>query len=232
MTKFIYYAHFYKMTVGTARHSCRSTLEIVRVQDRNLVRRAAGDAGVLLEQTPEAVFIMLNPGGSSPLDETQGLTNLETAQIATHAGSNLVRTRPDRTQRQIEALMARKQLNHVRVLNLFDIRQKNSSKLVNTIKESLGLDRGTVIPNPPPVKPYSIFSSNRTNELRARLNGQRMVVLAWSINAALHPFFRSAYRKLSDLTLQIHGMSTEAFFHPLTGEQWIDYIDENWPGDV
>ena len=232
MTNFIYYAHFYKMTVATVTYSCRSTLEIVNMQDGNLVRRAAEDAGVLLEQTPDAVFIMLNPGGSSPLDETQELTNVAAAEIATHARSNLVLTRPDRTQRDIEALMERKHLCHVRVLNIFDIQQTISRELVNTIKNSLRLNTGEVIPNPPPIKPYSVFSPRRENELRARLDGQHMVVAAWSVNAALYPFFRLSYKKLSDFPLQIHGMSTNAFFHPLGREQWIDYIVENWPGDV
>lgn len=230
MAKFNYYAHFYEMTVGPVRHSCRSTLEIVSVRDTNLVRRSAEDAGMLLERIPEAVVIMLNPGCSSPFDEAQELANVATARIATHARSNLVLTHPDKSQEKIEALMVRKQLRHVRVLNLFDIRQANSEVLVNTIKESLGLDGGVVIPNPPPVKPYSIFSPKRTSELRARLNGQQMVVAAWTINAALHPFFRLVYEKLSDFPLQIHGMSTRAFFHPSWKDGWVDYIVGNWPG--
>ena len=230
MTDFVYFGHFYRMTVDGVPYGCRSTLEIINTQDRNLVALASEDSGRLLELTPNAVFIMLNPGGSTPHGEHH-LINICADRIGADARSNLVRTSPDRTQNRLEKVMVCKQLNHVRVLNLFDIQEENSDNLVRRIKCSLGLHSNERIPDPPTVKPYSVFSCQRESEFGARLRGQYMVVVAWTVEAALHPFFRSSYDKLSSNGLQIHGMSNRAFFHPLLTKDWAKHVVDNWPNN-
>lgn len=235
MNNFIYYGHFYQQIVNEVPYLGRSTLEIIRRRNRNLVTAAAQNPGVLLTQRPKAVFVMLNPGGSRPSDGQEPGNELSPRQIGEDARTSLVRTCPDNTQQAIEKVMTDKHLDHVRVLNLFDIREPESKKLIKKIKCSLGLTGNRErIPASPEILSYSIFSCERRLELRDRLNAvrPRKIVVAWGVEKALIPFFE-LFRKILEYecpNLQLHGWQPSVFYHPGRKKyEWAKNIVENWP---
>lgn len=236
MEAFIYYGHFYRLMIAGVEYCCRSTLEIIRSCDHELRDRAECDPSTLLVHPPDAVFIMLNPGGSAPCD-AQAVSNCVGPQQICSDAYNLVRTRRDDTQRAIERVMICKRFTHVRILNLFDIRQVDSSRLVTCVRASLRLQR---LPQSPEIMPYSIFSPERRCELMRRLDiaNRRVVVAAWGTLKA-RPFFAPCCRTLSCLNLRIHGWRPQAqppvkrmFYHPSRRlRKWPKYIVEHWPND-
>ena len=150
-------------------------------------------------------------------------------------GSLRVPACPDPTQKAIETVMSRKQFSHVRVLNLFDIREHDSTELVNKIKTSLRLGEKKRIPYPPDIQPYSIFSCERRSELRDRLNAadRQMVIAAWTKKSSLDPFFRKFYKILEDEELYVHGLAARGFYHPSRMKNiWANYVVDNWPDDA
>ena len=241
MSCFIYYGHFYRLTIdGHVSYCCRSTLEIVRSRSQ-IAREADQDSGRLLDLQPNAVFVMLNPGSSRPCDGQEPDDSIDPCEIDGHASSNLVLTCPDDTQQAVEKVMTCKQFDHVRVLNLFDIRERCSAMLINRIRTSLGLDPRRHLPRQPEIKPYSIFSCERRHELRNRLSARsRIVIAAWGADKATRPFFRQCYQILEGigLNLQIHGWpkgqprEDRGFCHPSRRrKKWPRFIINNWPDE-
>lgn len=236
MSCFIYYGHFYRLTIGGVEYRCRSTLEIVRSRNQAPVESAAQSSGeFLLNQQPDAVFVMLNPGSSHPRNGQESSNCISPCQIDDDAKSNLVLACPDPTQKAIEIVMSRKQFDHVRVLNLFDIRDPESKSLVRRIRISLGLEEKNRIPYPPNIQSYSIFSEERRCELRSRLNAgvRQMVIAAWTKKPSLDPFFRQFYQILEGEELRIHGLAARGFYHPSRMKNiWANYVVDNWPNNA
>jgi hypothetical protein len=73
------------------------------------------DRSVLSVLSPDAVFIMMNPGSSKPLVE---VNNRIHARAIHKLPISLVPTRPDTTQYQVMRLMHFLGWRHVRVLNI------------------------------------------------------------------------------------------------------------------
>lgn len=240
MSCFIYYGHFYQLTIGDTAYRCRSTLEIISLRNQDLASEVAQNSGVLLDHDhqPDAVFIMLNPGGSRPCDGQEPSNAINSCQIDAHARSNLVLTCPDDTQKAVEKVMTCKQFDHVRVLNLFDIREPDSAELVKKIR--ISLDGCQRLPRRPEIKPYSIFSDERRCEFRNRLNAKsRIVVAAWGVGKA-RQFFGQCYQMLeeNDQNFRIHGWQPEGqpedrrFYHPARmRDEWARHIIVNWPDE-
>ena len=227
---FIYYGHFYRLT--SVDHDCRSTLEIVRSCD-TLAASAAQDPSVLLRLHPDAVFVLLNPGSSKPCEGQESSQVTSLGQLDGDARSNLVQAFPDPTiQNAIEPVMSCKSFNHVRVINLFDLRQQKSALLTEWIKRDFEVCGGKQIPDSAEFRPYSIFSCERRRELRHRLKSKdgEIVVVGWGAESALGPFYSKAHKVLEGEGMQIHGWTTGRFFHPSRREdRWASYIFENWP---
>lgn len=240
MSCFIYYGHFYRLTIDGTEYCCRSTLEIVSSRNRTLTRAADQDPIVLLDRRrqPNAVFVMLNPGGSHPCNGRLGNRITNPGRINNDAKSNLVLTCPDDTQQAVEKVMMCKQFDHVRVLNLFDIRERDSAELINIIRASLGHPR-RLPSRQPEIKSYSIFSNERQHESISRLNARNSIVIAaWGTKKA-RPYFSQICQILEGLNLQIHGWRSapnapndRGFYHPSRRqEEWPRYIIENWPNE-
>lgn len=238
MSCFIYFGHFYRQNIDLEEYSCRSTLEIVSLRDQTLAGEALQNPGALLDnQQPDAVIVMLNPGSSRPCDDQAPSNCISPSDINPDARSNLILTRPDPTQRKIEKVMACLQLNHVRVLNLFDIREPESKKLIDRVRESLDLGSGRHLDEDPEIKPYSIFSDERSSEFTSRFNATNRIVIAWGREARAKNFYRKCYCRLSDLGIPIIGWQREGpnddrtYYHPGRKDGWSRYIINNWPDE-
>ena len=231
MDSFIYFGHFYELTIDQEVHSCRSTLEIIRLGDRT-AQAWAQEPSSLLDHQPDAVFVMLNPGSSRPCDGRQTISTVsDPRQIAQDASANLMLTCPDDTQRAIEIVMSSKQLTHARILNLLDIRNTNSKDIHAIIRsQSNG------------APPYSVFSSQRQDELTERLRGtNQIVVIAWTVERKSATFFQECYQVLDsdDPPRRVFGWkhrysapSKRLFYHPSRNfNNWARNICKRWPDD-
>ncbi len=198
--RFAVYGRFYDADFGARRFGLRSHLEIFE-SGAGWPHAAAARA--------DLVAVMMNPGGSRPLGETD------------HNGWAL--TLPDRTQYQLMKLALLAQaaghpIRHIRVINLSDLRTPKSAELFATLA-MLADDR------------HSIFSAHRDGELQQALGQQRPSPLlrAWGLARQLEGLAAKAVAGTSlckVLGLTDNGLS---YRHPLP--QRADY-QQRWLEDM
>lgn len=156
---------------------CRSELDIKRV-------------GCEFNTKYDAIFIMMNPGGSKIVDPII-VPNYTPTQIKNgqHLKSMLIPTIPDKTQYQIMRLMEAKGWNFAKVINLSDIRQPTSKDFYEMIKKLVNYDI------------HSIFSKDRVHELMNILSNiqETEIIVAWGVSTKL--------RNLIDLALKNKTLS-------------------------
>ena len=115
------YGHFYRFDNAQTAYDGRSTLEVVR-------EPTLGVNNILLS-VPDILVIMMNPGSSELRDCCFNPDPISDVALI-HQNAVLIDTIPDDTQCSIFQLMEIKRLSHVRVLNLSDIREPNSSRFL------------------------------------------------------------------------------------------------------
>jgi hypothetical protein len=197
------FGHFYSMKVNSdCNIDCRSVLEIVN--ENYSIENFDSISGKL----PDAVFIMMNPGSSRPLNGEGNIVSYENVGLLK---VSLVPTKPDITQYQLMRVMRYFKWKHVRVLNLSDLRDPKSGKFVERYME-LENDTGFV--------EHSIFSDARENELQSKLKraDSAPVVCAWGVSPDLEPLIERCINKISNMT-DVKGVLKEGtvdkYFHPL-----------------
>lgn len=173
--KYQVFGYFYSLKLDDAKeYKCRSVVEIVPAN-------IAGDK--LTDKLPDAVMIMMNPGSSSPAEE------VEEREYNNDTIGNLkpvlCKAKSDPTQERIMALMAYMSWDHVRVINLSDLREGNSKvfrDMIGSIKSDL----------------HSIFSPSRRKELQKRLKRKpgAPIICAWGVNSKLDPLSEMAREAL------------------------------------
>ena len=215
--KFNVFGHFYSIKVDSVYNiDCRSVLEIVN--------RESGfeNYNSISSMLPDAVFIMMNPGSSRPLNENNNITSCNNVG---HLKVSLVPTKPDTTQYQLMRVMSYCEWNHVRVLNISDMRDPKSGKFIERYRE---------IENDTGFSEHSIFSDARENELHGKLKRKKTapVVCAWGVSSDLDPLIERCVNKISHITdmagLLKNGTKNK-YFHPLPTLQ-ID--KEKWVNDM
>ncbi len=220
-SKFDVFGHFYSVQVATKRIvECRSVLEIV---DRD---HAPKKAAALSNRKPDAVFIMMNPGSSRPLTE---VNNRIHSKAIHELPISLVPTKPDTTQYQVMRLMHYCEWQHVRVLNLSDLRCPKSGeffKQFKALEAELSFDA------------HSVFSDRRKDELALKLIDAVPVIRAWGVSPHLDPLIDRCLSRLTN-TKAIKGLmkdgSPNKFLHPLPSLQsqkveWVNGMVEQCRG--
>ncbi len=167
--RFAAFGHFYELPSGAEAVRCRSVLELL-----SHARAAALDEK--RRGLPDAVFVMMNPGSSRPL-HSGGWDG----GVPSRTSKRLVPARPDTTQYQVMRVMARMHWEHVRVINLSDLYESQSSEFVRRYP---GLGHAA----------HSIFAAERRSELAQELQRQdgAPLVLAWGVHARLAPLIAQA----------------------------------------
>ena len=146
------FGHFYSVELASREVvECRSVLELVAKP------RLPKDHSELSALSPDAVFIMMNPGSSRPLVE---VNNRIRARAIHKLAISLVPTKPDTTQYQVMRLMQVRQWRHVRVLNLSDLRSAKSAEFIKLFQR---LERDEAFNS------HSVFSDARAEELLLKL---------------------------------------------------------------
>jgi hypothetical protein len=200
------FGHFYSVTLKSGdKIDCRSVLEIVTKDNKQ------SGIGSISEQAPDAIFIMMNPGSSYPLEKVNNV--ISEGQIR-HLGVSLVSTRPDTTQYQVMRMMHYCSWKHVRVLNISDMRDPKSGKFIERYKSIEAISG---------FKAHSIFSDERTEELQGKLNRKHEapIICAWGVSPDLDPLIQRCLVKIShmpessDLSGLLKPGTDNKYFHPL-----------------
>lgn len=201
------FGHFYSVELASKEVvECRSVLEIASKA------RTPKDHSEVSVLSPDAMFIMMNPGSSRPLVE---VNNRIHARAIHKLAISLVPTKPDTTQYQVMRLMHYRKWRHVRVLNLSDLRSPKSAefiKLFQRLESAAGFDS------------HSVFSDARTDELALKLlTGKKTpLVLAWGMSDKLNPLIERCLLRLHPMSNRIGLLepgTTNKYRHPLPSLQ-------------
>lgn len=216
-SRFDVFGHFYSIQVAPKKSvECRSVLEIV--EKVHAPKKTAALSG----RKPDAVFIMMNPGSSRPLAEANNRIH---AKAIHELPISLVPTKPDTTQYQVMRVMHYCEWQHVRVLNLSDLRCPQSGvffKQFKALEEDHLFDA------------HSVFSDRRADELTLKLTSGVPVIRAWGVSGNLDPLIDRCLSKLTRAKL-VRGLlkegTTSKFLHPLPSLQsqkveWINRMVE------
>jgi hypothetical protein len=190
--RFGVHGRFYEIDGNATPFQCRDVLEITR-------------AGRIDTSSCDAIFVMMNPGGSKPRTP---------APPGPLAHASIVTTEPDETQYQLMRLMEAFQWSYVRVLNLSDLRESDSNKLPMLLKKFQdGKDLDS----------HSVFSAMRRDalaQLLARKPGA-LVFTAWGVSPRLRKLAELALRAMREQGIaEVHGVKHPtrgdwAYYHPL-----------------
>jgi hypothetical protein len=205
--KYRVFGHFYSVELAPNRVvDCRSVLEIVEKP------HAPGKTSALSSKTPDAVFIMMNPGSSRPLTEVRNHIHAEAIH---ELPISLVPTKPDTTQYQVMRVMHYCEWRHVRVLNLSDLRCSKSGKFFKQFKQ---------LEDEVPFDSHSVFSSRRRHELALKLTKHSTipVIRAWGVSEQLDPLierYTSTITKNKTIRGLLKEGTTNKYLHPLPSLQ-------------
>lgn len=165
--KFSVFGHFYKLKIDKTLFDCRSVLEIVPI-----------GTSVDNLSKPCAVVVMMNPGSSAPMDKNYVEDELLTSDIISSSWSKeLIPTNPDPAQYQIMRLMLLEGWNHVRILNLSDLRNPKSSSFLDDFCRANNLDSSN---------PHCITDPRRRPELLKYCNDVPYIIAGWGREKVLY----------------------------------------------
>ena len=206
LQKFAVYGRFYEASIAGVTEQLRDRLEIA---PRHYPLSAC------VEDEPDLLVIMMNPGASRALDSLWDAQNLGAAQSAP-----FVAAVPDRTQYQIMQLMLLAQARgfnwrHARVLNLSDLRTPKSAVFIEKLRAYSDDDR------------HSLFSAMRQAECQALFSHRETPVLcAWGLSPHFVQFAEKALGAAKGH--RILGLSDDGILyrHPLPQrydlqQQWL-----------
>ncbi len=182
--QFTCYGHFYELQLMNGeRARCRSVLEIV---DRSIQQENPSD---ISEMIPDVVVIMMNPGSSRPKVEGHVDEVIEFPMSGKLTRKPLVLTQPDNTQYQVMRVAVSKGWNHIRVLNLSDLRDPKSGSFLQKVDMLGGIMGGHV---------HSIFCDERSEECAFSLKRKTPtpMVLGWGQDLGLLPLVEQCLEKI------------------------------------
>jgi hypothetical protein len=204
--KFSVFGHFYDLEIGERVFKCRSVLEIIL--------KSADD---LSNSKPCAVVVMMNPGSSKPLNSDYIPQKFSPDEImSTSWKKEIIPTKPDIAQYQLMRMMLLNDWNHIRVLNLSDLRNGNSGKFSVEYKDAEMLD---------PSNPHSLTHKGRLTEARSYCADTALVIGAWGSTEVLRESALSFLRDISDVC----GLPLERPWYrypsPYMKDQKVDWLE-------
>lgn len=216
--KYAIYGNFYQRKINAA----------TTISGRNILEIVAHDICPLLttdidDMLPDAVMIMMNPGSSQPLE---GIEHLKPLTKHAAVPQNLVVTKPDTTQYQVMRVMHYMQWQHVRVINLSDLREAKSPLF---IKKYMWLEAEFAFDL------HSIFAAKRAEELARVLTRKATapIINGWGVSEKLDTLIARALPVLPE-PKQMRGivkpdLTPLKYFHPLPTLQrdknlWVENI--------
>ena len=198
---------FYSLRVtGADPVTCRSVLEI-------------SSTGTSEHAHADAVFVMMNPGSSRPVEEADPILE---RRRGWETAPGLVPTVPDTTQYQVMRVMHYSGWDRVRVINLSDLRESKSGTFIKRYRWLEGQAHCTA---------HSVFAAARSTELQGYLARKPggPIVCAWGVSDDLDPLIQQALKALGP-EAGVTGVPKPGcpgrYFHPLPTlqvqkEQWV-----------
>jgi len=199
--KYDVYGHFYSIEFPFGnRVDCRSVLEIINKTS------CPEDINSLSEYKPDCIFIMMNPGSSSPMINVE---NIVLSSKIKKLKVSYVPTKPDTTQYQVMRIMEIKKWDHIRVLNLSDLRDPKSGSFYSRFNEVESFVNGHI---------HTLFSKARIKELETKMNRKKdaPVVCAWGVSDDLDLLISRCMEQI-ECANKIVGLCKEGnkYYHPL-----------------
>lgn len=182
--RFTCYGHFYELVMMNGeRAKCRSVLEIV---GQSIAQEHASDISLL---APDVVVIMMNPGSSHPKDIYHLDGEIEYPIRNGSMRKEVVLTQPDNTQYQIMRIAVAKGWEHIRVLNLSDLRDPKSGSFIQRVDALTEIMGGHT---------HSIFCSERFDECHHALvrKSKTPVMLGWGQDLGLVSLAEQCMKRL------------------------------------
>ena len=212
-------AKFYKLVYDSNNIiPCRSVLEIIRIDKKEDILKE--------NKNPNAIFIMMNPGSSEPKDKNYNIPEVKQSDISICKDLEFVETNPDVTQYQIMRIMKAQKWDYVKIINLSDYREADSSEFYQKIKEFDLIDKKHL---------NSIFSKERDKEFNDLLNNEEniKVIVVWGISEELENLIKIAITK-SQLDKRIglwKGEGNIYYYHPCPRivedrKKWLEDINK------
>ena len=184
LARYAVYGRFYTRRIDGVDYALRSHLEIF---DRSVYTPQQA-----IERPADLIAVMMNPGASRPL--------------APDTGAEWSAAQPDRTQYQLMKLARRahaagQRLDHIRVINLSDLRTPKSAELFALLPQIGGW--------------HSVFAPARQAELIQALAGDAPVLRAWGLSPALDTLARRAIAATEGRRILGLARGDSAYRHPL-----------------
>ena len=122
---------------------------------------------------------MMNPGSSRPIEEGD-TDRLLTMPLSSEFKKPLLLTQPDNTQYQLMRIMASEGWNHIRILNISDLRDPKSPSFIARTQALQILPEGEI---------HSLFSKVRKTERKQmlRCKAGAPFILGWGQDPGLIP---------------------------------------------
>ncbi len=176
---------------------------------------------------PDAVFVMMNPGSSEPREEGYSEPIFEFFGVKDQInGNRMVKAKPDVTQYQVMRVMIEMGWNHVRVINLSDIREPKSLRFFKKVKD-FEENYNDI---------HTVFSELRRDEIEKVFlmkNVNSPVVLGWGRDKHLIPLAEKAMQFLKEFnTIGIPSKDNPILYlHPSPNIQtakvkWLEELRE------
>jgi hypothetical protein len=168
----------------------------------------------LLEDKLDALVVMLNPGSSKPLDPSK---------IQNKRGVELTLSKPDTAQYQVMSLMYHQNWNHVRILNLSDLREPKSQLFFNTLQSIDSVFKKD---------DHSIFCSQRSKEFNSlyNLKENANTILGWTLNPCIQSLAAMALSKGFQNIVGIGDQYNELLFRYPSPQNFK--FKEEWLKDI
>ncbi|NLK94542.1 MAG: hypothetical protein GX275_05035 [Clostridiales bacterium] len=211
--KYMVYGEFYNLKYSDGLEiKCRKLLEII---NKDYVEE------INMRDNLDAVFIMMNPGMSRPLDDNVKQPLVREKDILNNEIVNipLVEAKPDSTQYQIMRVMEIKRWKHVRIINLSDIREPKSKIFYDFVRKT---DNNL----------HSIFDKRRAHELKQCIsNRENKIIAAWGKDKSLDKLINLAIS--SELINERIGVnSSDDKKHYSHGSPLLDTQKKQWLRDI
>lgn len=202
---FSVYGHFYNLEINGETFKCRSVLDII-----------TKSSIPISDSKPCAVIVMMNPGSSKPEDCTYIPKDYSINQIASGQWKkDIVPTKPDNAQYQIMRLMLLRCWTHVRILNLSDLRNGNSSEFSNEFQRASSLDA---------TNPHSLTNHQRHKELLDYCSQSKTIIAAWGRIGVL----KTVAKEFLNLLKELEGIPLEYPWYrhpsPQRKDQKVDWL--------
>lgn len=208
---------FYKLKIGNQMlFKCRNVLGISSVDYETQ------------DSLPDAIAIMMNPGSSEPIagDEIIDMDTFTIESISGILNNQMVNTFPDPTQSQLMNLMFLLKWQHVRILNLSDIRDQSSKSFLKKLTKLRRREKFE----------HSVFCRERREELELYLQRKPTapIILGWGKEERLNVLANMAMSYLCENQIEPIGMSSGEgsvlYRHPYIpnnpkkNADWLEYI--------